>query len=258
LSFDRENIDQIKKYIPNLQTNNIKGAILFTDDSSGDCRKLTEKLSDICKKDGVEFLFNKEVTTIEIDEKFNVVKSIKTKDGEEYKADIFLFTTGYDTTSLDVVSKIPLLPVLGYSVNIPITTKGHQNLPIVSFSDPQSKLYFSRIDDNIRFSGFAEISGLDTTPRDKRKKQMISMIHRYVDPSNIDISKANFYTCLRPVSPDDVPLIGNLKYINLYVNLGHGSHGWTTSFGSAKLISQIINKENTTINIQPYDPQRFE
>jgi D-amino-acid dehydrogenase len=72
-----------------------------------------------------------------------------------------------------------------------------------------------------------------------------------------------FHSCSRPVSPDDVPLIGQCgDFDNLFVNCGHGSKGWTLAFGSAALLANVINqtssiKEKENIDFQPYSPNRF-
>ena len=49
------------------------------------------------------------------------------------------------------------------------------------------------------------------------------------------------HSCLRPVCGDDVPMIGQTKLTNLYINAGHGSKGWTYSWGSAVLLAQVIH-----------------
>lgn len=73
----------------------------------------------------------------------------------------------------------------------------------------------------------------------------------------------NFHSCSRPVSADDVPLIGNCSnYDNLFINCGHGSKGWTLAFGSAALLANIINqksaeKKNEEIDPTAYSPDRF-
>ena len=33
-----------------------------------------------------------------------------------------------------------------------------------------------------------------------------------------------------PATPSNVPIIGRMKYDNLYVNTGHGTLGWTLAW----------------------------
>ena len=62
---------------------------------------------------------------------------------------------------------------------------------------------------------------------------------------------------LRPMTPDCLPIIGESRIKNLYLNTGHGSTGWTWSCGSARAISDIINGNFPDINISGLDPERF-
>lgn len=54
-----------------------------------------------------------------------------------------------------------------------------------------------------------------------------------------DKDKTRVWTGLRPISPDDVPILGPItKYHNVFVSAGHGGKGLSASFGSAKLIQE--------------------
>jgi D-amino-acid dehydrogenase len=75
----------------------------------------------------------------------------------------------------------------------------------------------------------------------------------------LDVAKAQFHTCLRPVSPDDVPVIGaTQKYPNLFINAGHGSKGWTQCMGSAAIIASLVNGKSPEIDVAPFSPDRFQ
>jgi hypothetical protein len=78
-------------------------------------------------------------------------------------------------------------------------------------------------------------------------------------PGLLDVDKATFHSCCRPMSPDDVPIVGPLPYYrNVYVNSGHGSKGWTLTHGSAKLLADIITGKQTAIDMAPFTPDRFQ
>ncbi len=48
------------------------------------------------------------------------------------------------------------------------------------------------------------------------------------------MSRAEFWTGLRPMTPDRTPIIGATAYPNLFLNTGHGTLGWTMSCGPAR------------------------
>ena len=63
---------------------------------------------------------------------------------------------------------------------------------------------------------------------------------RAVFPDGGDYAKAQYWTGLRPMTPDTVPYIGHTPFPNLFLNTGHGPLGWTLSNGSARMIADIM------------------
>ena len=62
-----------------------------------------------------------------------------------------------------------------------------------------------------------------------------------------------------PLSPDDFPIIGQTrKFSNLYLNFGHGFRGTAYSMPSARLLFQIMTRENKTCFDKKFaNPERF-
>ena len=58
------------------------------------------------------------------------------------------------------------------------------------------------------------------------------------------------------ITPDDLPLVGNLrKYPNIFVNVGHGQRVSQQAFETSRIISEIIEKEDS--KYQHLSPSRF-
>lgn len=73
-----------------------------------------------------------------------------------------------------------------------------------------------------------------------------------------DKSELNLWTCLRPTTPDDMPMIGPTgSYPNLYMNTGHGGRGSALAMGSSKLLSEIMLREIPSLNPEDFSPKRF-
>ena len=62
---------------------------------------------------------------------------------------------------------------------------------------------------------------------------------------------------VRPVSPDERPLLGRLAD-GLFVASGHGSEGVILGAGSAELVAQLVLGETPWLDPAPFDPQRFD
>jgi D-amino-acid dehydrogenase len=112
----------------------------------------------------------------------------------------------------------------------------------------------------IRLSGFAEFAGFDKTLELIRGKALVRAALPYFPRDSLLVDQAKYWTGFRPVTPDDVPVIGRLTpYQNLFVNTGHGSKGWTLSCGSSSLLAKIVAGE-TLGNFEPnsFNPNRFK
>jgi len=74
-------------------------------------------------------------------------------------------------------------------------------------------------------------------------------------------SYINLSTCLRPVPPDDVPIVGPLKfYPNVYLNAGHSGRGTTLGLGTSKLCAELLmeGKSSVVEDPTPFSPRRFQ
>merc|ERR1719232_953243 len=87
-------------------------------------------------------------------------------------------------------------------------------------------------------------------------KTMESTVEMYKSDF-LQMDKAEYFSGLRPVCADDVPIIGKTLISNLFAITGHGSKGWALGFGSCELLADIIDEKPTKIDANPYSPLRF-
>jgi len=104
--------------------------------------------------------------------------------------------------------------------------------------DETYKIAVTRFDQRIRVGGMAELSGFDLSLNPKRRATL-EMVVSDLFPGG-DLSRATFWTGLRPMTPDSTPIVGGTRLSNLFVNTGHGTLGWTMACGSGKLMSDIV------------------
>ncbi len=58
----------------------------------------------------------------------------------------------------------------------------------------------------------------------------------------IDTSNYTSWACLRPMTPNMMPIVRQSKTNpKVYYHVGHGHLGWTLSAGTAKKLSTMIN-----------------
>lgn len=128
--------------------------------------------------------------------------------------------------------------------------------PVSTVMDETYKVALTRFDDRIRVAGTAELTGFNLNLSEKRRAT-IAMVAQDLFPQAGDISKAEFWTGLRPMTPDGTPIIGKTKITNLYTNTGHGTLGWTMACGSGKLLADIVSGNHTDIDTSGLDSLRY-
>lgn len=91
---------------------------------------------------------------------------------EVIKADAYVMAFGsYSTAMLKGIVDIPVYPLKGYSLTIPIAQE--DGAPVSTILDETYKIAITRFDNRIRVGGMAEIVGFNTEllqPRQKRWK----------------------------------------------------------------------------------------
>jgi D-amino-acid dehydrogenase len=83
----------------------------------------------------------------------------------------------------------------------------------------------------------AELAGFDLS-LNPRRRATLEMVVSDLFPGG-DLPKAEFWTGLRPMTPDSTPIVGATPYSNLLLNTGHGTLGWTMACGSGKLVADL-------------------
>jgi glycine/D-amino acid oxidase-like deaminating enzyme len=140
--------------------------------------------------------------------------------------------------------KLPVYPVKGYSLTIPIIDSSRA--PESTVMDETYKIAITRLGDRIRVGGMAEISGYTNDLGLARRR---TLEYRVTDlfPGG-DATKELFWSGLRPMTPDGTPIIGPTRLAGLYLNTGHGTLGRTMSSGSARMIADIVSGRKPEID----------
>lgn len=221
------------------------GGLHLPDDQTGDCFLFTNRLADYCREQlGVTFLFNTAIQRIS--RVAGHVESVETSAGT-LSADAYVMALGSYSPFLarDLDIRLPIYPVKGYSLTLPVIDDG--GAPQSTVMDETFKVAISRFDNRIRVGGTAELASYNLSLAEKRRAT-ISMVVRDVFPEGGDLERAEFWTGLRPMTPDSTPIIGATKYDNLWLNTGHGTLGWTMSCGSGQLLADLIDGRDPKID----------
>lgn len=242
---------------PALKRSNVEiaGGIYSSVDESGDAFVFTQKLAEMCRSQGVTFRFDTSIASIESTGS-NITGVRIEGDDEVLQGDAYVLSLGsYNPKFARTLGlKLPIYPIKGYSVTLPVTDAG--TAPSLSLADEDKRIGMSRLGDRVRVAGTAEIAGFDLRLNDMRCRNIAEVAKAYF-PDSCDHQAAELWTGLRPVTPDGPPILGKAGFDNLFLNTGHGTLGWTMACGSGRITADLISGRQTEIGLDGLTLARY-
>ncbi|MCR4346901.1 MAG: D-amino acid dehydrogenase [Sulfuricaulis sp.] len=231
----------------------IVGGLHFPGDESGDCFQFTQSLANLAKSQGVTFSLNTHIERLEADG--DCLIRVITGEGE-LKADAYVIACGSYTPLLlrPLGIRLPIYPVKGYSVTLPLMDA--KAAPAGSVTDVTYKVVITRLGDKLRGAGTAELAGYDLSLRSSRLA-IISHVLADLFPGAGNQVDAQNWCGLRPMTPDNPPILGATPCKNLFINTGHGTLGWTMACGSGKILADIVSGRSVDIDLKGLTLARF-
>lgn len=247
--------DELASVEPALQyvAHKLSGGLHLPEDQTGDCQIFTQQLTAMAQAAGVQFLFSSSIRHIQSQGLH--IRAIQCEH-ETLTADAYVVALGsWSTPLLHKLIHLPVYPLKGYSITAPIVDE--QRAPISTLLDETYKIAITRFDQRIRVGGMAEVVGFNKNLNPKRLATLNMVLSDLFPGSYQSHADLQFWTGLRPKTPDSTPIIGKTNFDNLYLNTGHGTLGWTLSTGSAQLLADIISGKETAIRSDDLSISRY-
>ena len=231
----------------------IIGGLRLPGDETGDCFKFTNALARECEALGVKFKFNTHIDNLVVEG--DDVVGVDTSAGR-FTADRYLVAMGsYSPLLLAQVGiKVPVYPIKGYSLTLPLLDESRA--PVSTVMDETYKIAITRFEDRIRVGGTAEITNYDLS-RPKNRRANVDFVVSDLFAGGGDLERAEFWSGLRPMTPDGTPVLGGSRYKSLYLNTGHGTLGWTMATGSGRLVADMICGKRCDIDTEGLGVERY-
>jgi D-amino-acid dehydrogenase len=220
--------DEVSTIEPKLQSNlGIIGGAWTPSDWTGDIHKFCVEMARVLKHMyRVEFCFNEHPETDELLD----------------WADKIVVAAGIGSVKLAKMfgDSLPIYPVKGYSITISVNdTISYNALPKVSLLDDQAKIVTSTLGNKLRVAGTAELAGENYDIRRDRIQPLLKWVEtNFPSVSTKDYSS---WACLRPMTPNMMPIVKQGKNPKVFYHTGHGHLGWTLSPATAKQLVDLIN-----------------
>ncbi|MFA5405535.1 MAG: FAD-binding oxidoreductase [Ignavibacteria bacterium] len=248
LNIDWINAYKVNELVPGISMNNLRGGTFSPEDGSCSPLKVTGAYLSLAKKSGVEFCFNEEVTSIEMNG--NKITSISTTK-DKYSADIIINAAGAYAKDIGSMT----------GVNIPVNPDCHEagiTEPVQSFFKPMvvdirpddqslNYYFYQNKEGQVVFciTPRPPILGTDTDNTSVFLPLVIKrMLSLYPRLRNLRIRRT--WRGLYPMTPDGFPIVGYTKEVeNLFLAVGMCGQGFMIGPGLGLIVSEIIADKST-------------
>lgn len=186
--------------------------------------------------------------------------SLRTMDGRTHDFDFIVLAAGVNTPlfarMLSIGGSCPTYPLRGYSLTVycdssqsrATESKVHVRHAKNLLNQPLKidDMYCSSVGQNMaRIAGFGELCGF----RDKATNvpslapKVLTRYCKELFPE-AKVVEANALQCFRPLSPDDIPIVGAVKSVpGVFLHTGHGTLGWTLCLATAECLAQAMTDD---------------
>jgi D-amino-acid dehydrogenase len=216
----------IKKIEPTLDESPILGGTWTPSDWTGDIHKFCRELVRVMQeKYKVKFYYGHDISHIE----------------EISYFDKIVIANGVDCYKLakTVGDTLPVYPVKGYSITINLDEESAKHAPTTSLLDDQAKIVTARLGNRFRVAGTAELTGDNWDIRKDRIEPLLRWVN--VNFPKIDTSNYVSWACLRPMTPNMMPIVSQSKNNSqVFYHVGHGHLGWTLAAATARNLSKMV------------------
>lgn len=234
--------------------NKFVGGLRLTADRTGDCRMFTMALAEKAAELGVQFHYGQSIRSIAVEN--GQVAGVDTELAGRITGDKYVCALGSFAPRLlkPIGIRLPVYPVKGYSVTLPVIDDAMA--PQSTIMDETHKVAITRLGDRIRVAGTAEIAGYS----DRLGPHATDTVKHVIGdlfPKGGDLTQAEGWTGLRPMTPDGTPVLGETRFDNLYLNTGHGTLGWTMACGSGRAVADVVLGEKPDISFDGLTAARY-
>jgi D-amino-acid dehydrogenase len=229
------------------------GGLRLPGDETGDCFKFTNRIAELAQAKGAKLRFNEQIKSLLTDGKR--ITGVVTSAGR-VQADAYIVALGsYSPLLLRPLGiHIPVYPVKGYSITLPITDA--KGAPESTVMDETHKVAVTRLGDRIRVGGTAELTGYTLKLHQQRRGTLMHVVGDLF-PDGGDLGRAEFWCGLRPMTPDGTPVVGGTEMPNLWLATGHGTLGWTMAAGTARVMADLIGGRKPAIDMEGLTAARY-
>jgi D-amino-acid dehydrogenase len=234
----------------------LQGSLVMPDAWSVNCRQFALLLRARAQQEGCRFEFGNPVVAMQPGQGMRLACEKETAGTDHFDSVVLCAGAASDTLLAPLGVRIPLETWQGHSLSAAV--REPLDAPVAVVHDLRHGVSIARMGQRVRVSG-----PLSQAERSDRPEQAYKHLYKVLDdwfPGSIRHGQAGGvqeWSTRVSATPDGLPAIGRTSVPGLWVNTGHGMHGWVMACGSARLLADQMAGGTPTLGGAPYDPGRW-
>ncbi len=231
----------------------LAGGLSLPDARTGNCAYFTRQLKYALVAAGVDFIFRAEVSTLDLSGGRPRLKLRATHEPDDpdatqgptavpatLDADAVVLCTGADSAGLlrRLGCQPGFVPIRGYSITLGI--RRHERAPLAAVIDEATGVSITRMGNRIRVAGGVELGGPREPSASGPVPEALWHVLRDWFGGAADTACPQMWVGERALLPQGTPLLGATPHPAVFVNLAHGSHGWTLAAGAGRAVADVV------------------
>lgn len=245
--------EKVQQYEPEVEVD-VAGGVLYLDDCHLHSGKFMMELFRFLREQGVQFYINTRVTGFERSNG-NITSVITDK--LAVRCENLVVANGSWMPEVARLMEIDLLmqPGKGYSLAYDGLER-NLHYPSILVDDRTATTPIGRW---LRIGGTMELSGHSDNILPRRVMAIYNAFKKYYPGMDLPQPQPRkAWYGYRPVTPDGLPYIGKHRnYENTVFAGGHAMLGVSSAAATGKLVTEILNKKKTSIDISGFGVERF-
>lgn len=234
---------------------NVQGGVHYPGDAHFYSNKFMAQLKANLRQAGVRLLSNKKV--VRLNAPNGKINQILLEGGEILDVENVVLAAG--SWSAKVLKQLGIKLLMQDGKGYSITLKNPLIRPKYPTLLMESRVAVTPMGADLRIGGTLEISNLSSKINPKRLAGIIEAIPKFYPELQVEMPKLeNVWHGFRPCTPDGLPYMGrSKKYPNLVLANGHAMMGMSLGPASGKLVAEILQDQQPSIDLALFRPERF-
>jgi D-amino-acid dehydrogenase len=236
------------------------GALYLPDEGVANCRQVVQLLRRHAEMRGAQFEFGRSVLPLDAAAPTQLRVQSGSEPPQSRRFDAVVVCGGLHSAALlrPLGLRLPLTAMQGYTITASINEV--MNAPQSAVRDERFGIDITRLGERVRISGGAEINGR-ADHKDPETIRTLYMVLQDWFPAAARLAgkcvTVQEWKGARPTLPDGAPVLGASGVPGVWLNLGHGAHGWTLACGSARALGDLVAGQPPAVELSALGPHRL-